>query len=230
MREIYIINRATRLPDKQFQPMVAAIQKGLDQHFGPVWGQPVKLHGLRQRDDMAGKMDSLECIYIANDETHSQLLGFHRQRFDGIPEGFVMVEDGNATIQDLCQTLDHEIKEQLVNPLARDCCLVKLPYWYGNMSGQFVAVCKEVVDPVEDDFYLVDDWKLSSFVKPLWFTEVQGDTAYSYDWLGRLSGPMQTTPGGYYQYTQNVDTWLEYGVRARRKHVLSRHARFRGRR
>lgn len=227
MRDIFLVNRSRHLAAPDFFAMVTAIGKGLAQNFCKDWTVPVALHGMQQSSDRSGRLTYGEAIYILDDEAHANLLGFHQMNANGIPEGFVFVDEEPQTLAETCLTLDHEIKEQLVNPLARDASLVKAPYTWGVYAGSMLAVLKEVVDPVEQDWYELDGFRIGNYVRPLWFTEVQNADAGAYDLLGKLQAPLSCSSGGYFQASANLQSWQEMGARLARKHRYSRLARVR---
>ena len=93
-------------------------------------------------------------------------------------------------------TASHEVIETFCDP----GCNKSRPWSSGNL------VDYETADPVEADSY---DMKISigsqqrlvavsNFVTPLWFGEPPGATR-QYDFLSRLRGPFEMSPGGYFR-------------------------------
>ena len=64
-----------------------------------------------------------------------------------------------------------------------------------------VTACHElfemVIDPIEDDTFLVDGIEMSNFVHPSWFEPFKHPPGTKFDHLGLLKKPFTMTKGGY---------------------------------
>src|SRR4029077_21127624 len=169
------------------QAYAQAIQKGIEDHFSPVYHRSCELAygdlkdlapgdwilGLFGSLDEPGALgyhepDEIENITIAN-----PLVGKISPVLDG--------QDGAEP----SQTMDHEVKEALEDLYCNSivqCC-----------DGRLAA--NECADPVEQDGYTIDGVTLSNFVLPGWYNG-NGKN----DLLGKLTAPLTIDAGGYCQF------------------------------
>jgi hypothetical protein len=102
--------------------------------------------------------------------------------------------------------LSHEVLEWWYDPACND--------WSDRGRS---SVAKELCDPVENDYYLIDGVAVSNFVLPAWFNSL--DKRGPWDRLGRLFGPFTMTHGGYWIEMADGKVQPVYGkgdTRARR--------------
>jgi hypothetical protein len=101
----------------------------------------------------------------------------------------------------------HELFELAADPVTS---LVNQgwPYDYYWLEGKDMTIrmapqfgvygwFNEVCDPVEADYYLIGDVKISDFITPSWFNDGVGQR---YDFMGVAKQPFWIRPGGYAQY------------------------------
>ncbi len=135
-------------------------------------------------------------VYLLNNTTQADVLGYHALLGQaGI--GYVFTETDIQYGDHWSATLDHEVKEQIIDAACNLGVLAVL--------GSAVAfVIREVADPVENSEYAWGGVALSNFVLPSWF--IPG-SAGPWDYLGQLKAPLTLLPGGYVAYTTDFQSW-----------------------
>jgi hypothetical protein len=81
--------------------------------------------------------------------------------------------------------LSHEVLEWWYDPACND--------WSDRGRS---SVAKELCDPVEQDWYLIDGVAVSNYILPAWFNPL--DKVGPFDYLGKLTKPFSMTKGGYW--------------------------------
>jgi hypothetical protein len=120
------------------------------------------------------------------------------------PVGYVFATNENgAPRDDWSVTLSHEILELIANPHVNllvdgPCpCTDPLPTGDGGVKApKRVLVEREVCDPVKDSSYVVDEFRVSNFVLPLYFVE-RGEANERVDFLGVGLKSFDALNGGY---------------------------------
>jgi hypothetical protein len=129
-------------------------------------------------------------IAVLDDSDQAGALGYHSVQPNGRPFTRVFVNpilaNGGTLTRGalaLSVTISHEALEATHNPYTLN--------WSDGPSGRQYAC--EIGDPVESDFYEIDNIAVSNFVGPRWFSDATGP----YDWLGNLTAPWTMSKGGY---------------------------------
>lgn len=135
--------------------------------------------------------NSPDAIITFTDNIHVQSLGKHTYSNNGIVSGVVHVQSilskgfkimsGSLSVSCIAS---HEMIEICADPFANK--------WIRKNDGHFIAY--EICDPVESDFYEIDNIALSNFVLPNWFCEYSKDIKF--DFMGNISFPMKVSKTG----------------------------------
>ncbi len=173
---------------------VAAAQRFVDEHLGPVWGVGARLR-IRRRT----RPGSWALLFV-DTERHAEDDGWHDLTNGGMPLAKVFlhvlaqqIDDANATtrarkFQDLVtQTATHEIAEMLVDPAAT-LCVQRVGY------GLYAL---EVADPVEEDGFRLGGFLMTDFVYPSWYEQFHKPGATRFDHCDKCDRPFQILPTGY---------------------------------
>lgn len=180
---ITIINASTVLTDEQVAPVVAALQKAVDNDFGPSWNVSAKL--VQVPKDSEPDPDAWWMVLMDYSDQQGAL-GYHYDLTPSdLPIGKVFVKTcmDNGDTWETC--LGHELYEALVDPYINDVIQV-----------ENLLYAKEVADAVEAQSYEIDGVPMTNFITPLWFqSDAPADSAY--DFLCNLDAPLELAPGGY---------------------------------
>jgi hypothetical protein len=162
----------------------AALQKQVTRDFGPLWNiaANVSVFGRKPPADYWP-------ITVVDELDEPGAAGYHDDE-NGQPYSLVVANEG------LSISMSHELLEMLVDPFGSRMVA-------GWAQGQRVNYLVEACDPCEGDecAYSVNGIKVSDFVTPAYFGPVQVP-GVRYCYSGRLDGPRQLKPGGYF-------TWME---------------------
>ena len=187
MREITVVDQSTLISDAEVQRVLVALQVQVDRDFAPAWGglRALLLHAQHPPADG-------EVIYLVDDTSHANVLGYHDALPGEKPHGFVFVRTCIQHGEAWSATLSHEVLEQMADPYTNTAALVT------SLNGWPVAVAYEVCDPVENDEYTIDGVAVSNFVFPEWFEDVWGrDSGKQFDFCGKVKEPFQLLKGCY---------------------------------
>jgi hypothetical protein len=175
------INKATVPLGVDFNKMVAALQKFLDQCFVPVWGAPAKVIAATQVPVGAW------AIYFLDNADAANALGYHDLTKDGLPLSKVFVKTTLADNQKVSVTACHELAEMMIDPA--------INLWAEAPNGTHYAY--EMADAVEEEEFLIDGISMSDFVYPSYFEGFRKPNSVQFDYLKKVSRPFQILKGGY---------------------------------
>jgi hypothetical protein len=135
-------------------------------------------------------------MLIVDNPGVANALGYHDVDPQGVPYGRVFVDpvlDNGGTVLgtggdpslSVSAVLSHEVLE----------------WWYDPTCGDWAdrgrsSVAKELCDPVEQDYYLIDGVAVSNYILPAWFNSL--DKVGPFDAMGKLTKPFSMTKGGYW--------------------------------
>lgn len=178
MIALAVTNATSAISDSDVLTACAAIQRQVSEHLLPAWGINAVIHDVpRGQQPPAGAY-----VIELRDETGLDgALGYHED--PGSPDGYVGVKTCADDGVSWSSCLSHEICELLCDPECVRCVQV---------GARVLAL--EVCDPVEQQTYLIGSVEVSNFVLPAWYVE---GSAGPWDYLGRLTGPLQLASGGY---------------------------------
>lgn len=195
---IYVVNHAGIYEtDAQIIRDIPAWETALNRDFAPIWHTPqVKIELVKQ-----APRGSIVASFVKNGPV-SGALAYHDVT-NGVPG--IVVYAGVADYYGYSNSVSftHEAEEMLADPTIS---VTNQGYPYpqfcldggvcqGIVAGTIWA--QEVSDPVEAYAYSVGGVPISDFITPNWFNDhVSG----GYDFMGKLSEPLEIAKGGYAQY------------------------------
>jgi hypothetical protein len=195
-----------------FDALIAALQKFLDECFVPVWGTPAKLIKARKPRPGCWTMVFLDDPDLADAE------GYHDITKLGMPLAKVFVKPTMAAKDLVSVTACHELCEMLIDPIATLWC-------EGPRSTLWAY---EVCDAVEEETFNIDGIAMSDFVFPAYFDvfRLKKPRSAQYDYLNKLKRPFQILKGGYSDVRHNRRTVEKFGSRAKAKRFAMEDRRF----
>jgi hypothetical protein len=184
------VNLATIPLGVDFNKLIIALQKFLDDHFVPIWGYPAKL--VVYPNVRAIPADQWQFLFL-NDADVSDALGYHDLTKGGQPVSKIFVRTTTGAGEKVSVTACHELAEMLIDPGAQ--------LWAQRPDGSFVAY--EMSDPVEEQTFDIDGIAMSNFVYPSYFEPWKHPRGTKFDHLGKLTAPFQIAKGGYLIVAKN---------------------------
>ncbi len=196
-----VVNRSTLVSDDDCYTMWRVVDAQLRLHVAPAWERlPMESVFVTT----AGQVpDGYYPIYVMDDPDITHVLGYHTEdsggQFYGRVFASIILKAGGAILAgdgSVSAILSHEVIELFIN---RSCNL-----W--SDRGDNTLVAYEVVDPVEHDTYVISvtdlagqltNVSVSNFVLEAWFDTKATAAGTQYDWLRRVTAPLQMTAGGY---------------------------------
>jgi len=199
---IVCVNHATVPLGVDFDALIAAMQKFVDDHVAPVWGTRAKL--VKSRGLVKGKW----AIVFLDHADHAHSLAYHDLTPDGLPLSRVFVKTTLRNKKLVSVSASHELVEMLVDPSINLVSMKprsKLVYGY------------ESADPVEDLTFRVNGIPMTNFVYPTYFESFHKPGSVRFDHLGELMRPFEIHAGGYQGIYKN-GKWVQlFGSPAKKK-------------
>ncbi len=189
---IACFNRATTALGVDFDRLLAALQKFVDQYFVPVWGTPARLLKTTGFRKGAWALALLDRADVAN------ALGYHDLTPDGLPLSKVFVQTTLEAKQKVSVTACHELAEMLVDPAINLAAA-----GHGNVFYAY-----ETADAVEEIEFTIDGIAMSDFVYPAWFEGFRKPGSAQFDYAKKVRRPFQILAGGYMSVFKN-GKWTE---------------------
>lgn len=191
---IQILNQSQRVNDDAFGPIAEALGKQFAEHLAPVYGTTP---GFAFDPKVKGGVDVSQVTpcYIIDVPDVEGALGYHDTDDNGNPfiKVFVnpILDNGGNIMTDsnsLSSCISHEACETFQDAGAN--------LWADGPQGFDYA--RELCDPVESDYYIIDNVAVSNFVYDAYFQPKYAKRAgIKYDYLSKLSAPLTMTSGGY---------------------------------
>ncbi len=208
---ISIVNRSKSVSDADLKLNLVALQKQITHHFEPAWGWGANLRFNAKRFDMK---------LVIRDHAAAGALGYHIE--DGKPVGYIFARDdvqATGKFKEYTSTLSHELLEMIADPnvnlYAAGPFRVK-----GVRRVGFYAL--EVCDPVQENYYMIDDVRVQDFVLPEWFEQYHTKGKMKMDHMGVLDAPFTLAPGGYTEVFSKGRWHSLTGPKAKPKRVRHR--------
>jgi hypothetical protein len=182
-----------------FDELLPALQKFLDQCFLPVWGTPAKL--VKARKTRPGLWNMI----FLDDPDSPGAEGYHDITWRGMPLAKIFVKPTIDAGDVVSVTACHELCEMLIDPMAKLWC-------EGPRSTLWAY---EVCDAVEEETFNVDGIAMSDFVFPTYFDtfRLKKPRSAQYDYLNKVKRPFQILKGGYSEIRHNRRTVEKFGSR-----------------
>jgi hypothetical protein len=184
-----------------FDKLILALQKFLDDCFVPVWGTPAKLVKARKPRPGCWTM-----IFLDNSDLPGAR-GYHDITWRGMPLAKVFVKPAIKSDAAVSVTACHELCEMLVDPMAT--------LWCEGPRGTLWAY--EVCDAVEEETFDIAGIAMSDFVFPAYFNtfRLKKPRSAQYDYLNKVKRPFQLLKGGYSAIRHNRRTTAKFGSRSK---------------
>jgi hypothetical protein len=199
---IACINRTSVKLGIDFDVLIAALQKYVDEYLAPVWATPAKLV-----KKQAPQPDSWTMMFLdtaapedvsdlgLSESDRSKLLGRHKIELHGLPLAMIFVKStlcakSALRIRDrdkVSMSASHELAEMLVDPGNN--------LWCERSERTFYAY--EVCDAVEEEYFLVDGIAMSDFVYPAYFDVFRKPNSTQFDHMKKIDRPFQILKQGY---------------------------------
>lgn len=188
---ISVVNESSSISNEDFFSAVAACQRQVTEHLGPIWKTDARLC-ITPRG-VAPLPDSW-VVTIVEESPKKGARGFHEDNV--LPSAIVAVQKSISEGYLWTRTLSHEIVEMVVNPW---CALTY------RIGGYVYAL--EIADPVAGNCYDINGVAVSNFVTESWYDL---DDEGPWDYMKVLGGPLEFGPGGYCS-TAKVTEWRQEG-------------------
>lgn len=198
---ISCFNKATVPLGVDFDRLIAAMQKYVDQHFAPVWGTPAKLV---KTNGFVKKTWAM--VFLDNADVQGAL-AYHDLTPDGLPLSKVFVKTTLKNGDKVSVSASHELVEMLADPAIN----------LMSSGPKNMIYAYETADPVEQEEFLVDGISMSDFVYPSYFEAFRKANSDRFDHLGKVKRPFQILPGGYQIVLKNGKWTQLYGSKAKEK-------------
>jgi hypothetical protein len=180
---IACVNKATVSLGVDFDKLIAALQKFLDEHFVPVWRTPAQL--VKAKEPLCGAW-TLMFMDDVDSAKHAGFLGLHHLE-GGHPFAKVFVNSVHESGDKVSVAASHELAEMLVDP--------SINLWTVGPKGTMYAY--EVCDAVEEDRFSVNGIPMSNFVYPTYFDLFRKKGSVQFDHMEKIKHPFQILPSGY---------------------------------
>jgi hypothetical protein len=165
-----------------FDALIAAMQKYVDDYVAPVWGTPANLV------KSTGFIPGAWAMIFVDDADTADALAYHDLTPDGLPQSKVFVRTILDDQQSVSVAATHELVEMLVDPAIN---LLST----GPEDGVIYAY--ESADPVEALSFDIDGIAVSDFVYPSYFEAFRAPKSARFDQMEQVERPFQILHGGY---------------------------------
>lgn len=199
---ISVINHTSgKVSDEDFQTVIRAVNRQIEEDFAPYWGLGARLR-LEGRSEEKPTEHSLadmrgDAVLYVWDHLDPDAKGYHDKNDRGIPYGFIFLDLAAELAEPWSVTLSHEALELIGDP--ENNLFVAGPH--PTVRRRRVFHWFEMCDAVQDEHYEIDGVKVSNFVLPLYFTS-SAERGGRNDFLGRSHNgetlqSFGVNPGGY---------------------------------
>jgi hypothetical protein len=175
------INLATVDLGVDFDRLIRALQRFVDECFAPTWGAPAGL--VKAKEPVA---DAWTMVFLDEPDA-PDALGYHYLTKNGLPLAKVFVKPTLAINEKVSVTACHELAEMLIDPA--------INLWSNGPKGVMYAF--EMCDAVEEEEFLIDGIAMSDFVYPAYFDLFRKRNSAQFDHLHKVKQPFQILKRGY---------------------------------
>jgi hypothetical protein len=185
---ILCVNHATEKLSVDFDRLIAALQKFVDEHFAPVWGMRANLEKAK-----SPRRGTWTLLFTDDQDSadHAGWLGLHH--LEGNPIAKVFVKPLQHSHEDVSVAASHEIAEMLVDPA--------INLWATGPNG--LSYAYEVCDAVEEEKFDVDGIAMCDFVYPAYFELFRERKSAQFDHKKKVKRPFEILPRGYATVLKN---------------------------
>jgi hypothetical protein len=139
--------------------------------------------------------------------------GYHF--IDGLPTTYVFTRDEKGEpVDDYAATMSHEILEMIADPGVN---LYAQGYYIKSGRHYDAFIPYVVCDPVQENYYKIDGYRMSDFVVPEWFEMERAPKSMRFNFLDSISEPFKLAPGGYVDAVVGNRIRTQWGERADKK-------------
>ena len=174
-------NMATKNLGVDFDRLIAALQRFIDECFAPVWGTPAKL------TKRAVDVPSAWNMIFFDDALASGALGFHDLTRYGSPVLKVFVIPSLEAGIEIGVAASQELAAALIDPAAN--------LWADGPGGALYAY--DPCSAVDEEKFLIDGIAMSNFVYPSYFENFRRPRPVQFDYLKKVKMPFDILKGGY---------------------------------
>ncbi len=185
---IACFNRAKTPLGVDFDALIVALQKFVDEHFVPVWGTPARLV------KSTGFLKGAWAMAFLENSDDATVEGYHDVTPEGLPMAKVFVRTSLKQKEKVSITASHELAEMLVDPATN-------LYSSGPKKNRLYDY--ESADPVEELSFNVNGIPMADFVYPSYFESFHKKGSTRFDHMGILDRPFQVHKNGYQSYWVN---------------------------
>jgi len=203
---IACFNRAKTPLGVDFDALILALQKYVDEHFAPIWGTPGKL--VKSTGFLKGKW----ALAFFDDSDEAGTEGFHDVTPEGLPFAKVFVRSTLKLKDKITATASHELAEMLVDPATN---------LYSTGPKKNCLYDYEVADPVEELWFPVNGIPMVNFVHPEYFETFHKGGSVRFDHMGKLKRPFEIAKGGYQSHWTNGKEKTVWGCLAKKQKFLT---------
>jgi hypothetical protein len=194
-RRVVLVSESRFIPFGELGKVSSAVQKQVNDHFGPVWGVQAAIDPLASLADIPPNTWPV----VIRDDIGISEAGVHWNETRDKPFALVTFREGDRPEEGWQPTVSHEVLEMLADPFSKE-----FRTGPSLRPGQGpVEYLVEVCDPCQapDYVYWVDDIPVSDFVLPSYYA---GFTSGNYSYAGHLTKPRDVLPGGYVSWRDPV--------------------------
>jgi len=179
---IACFNQAKTDLQVNYDDLIAAMQKYIDDFIVPVWNTPAKL--VKTADFEKGAW----AMVFVDDADQADALAYHDLTPDGFPVAKVFVRTTLSNGDQVSVSASHELVEMLVDPAIN---------LMSTGPDPKTIYAYESADPVEALSFEVDGIPMSDFVYPSYFEVFHPAGSVRFDQMGKVNKPFQILSGGY---------------------------------
>jgi hypothetical protein len=188
--QVSVINESTVLTDADVVPVVAALQKQVNNDFVPIWRTNAELTIVpKGTQPPTGSW----WLVLLDDTDQANALGYHDLTTEGLPVSKVFAASDLKAGTAWTVTASHELLEMLADPN------INLTVFVQNSNTAGILYAYEVCDACEDDSlgYQIDNVLVSDFVYPAWFESFRTEGSTQFDRTNKMQTPFQLLVNGY---------------------------------
>jgi hypothetical protein len=193
-RVLAIMNPLGIVTDAEARAFRDALDIQINRHVAPAWGlAPADIVLVEDKTlNLSNCAPDFEPLVLLDQSDQQGALGYHYDlTAAGKPAGKIFVGTDRRYGDPWTATGSHEGIEQYVDPLCNAIAIV-------NFNGRSVFTLREACDAVEAQTYDINGVVMSNFQLPAFFdTVTPHPPGTKFDYLGRLTAPMQIADGGY---------------------------------
>jgi hypothetical protein len=203
-RRIVLVSETEFVPFGELAKVGSAVQKQVNDHFGPAWGVRAAVDTLASLADIP---PGAWPVVIRNNIGINEA-GVHWNETRDKPFALVTFREGDSPAEGWQPTVSHEVLEMLADPFSKE-----FRSGPSLSPGQGpVEYLVEVCDPCQapEFVYFVDDVPVSDFILPRYYDAF---TEGVYSHAGNVTQPREVLPGGYVSWRDPVSgVWTQFVI------------------